>query len=115
MDPTLFAVSPTRLFGVFLVLVNLVSAFAVFTQIRLTFRRKNTVGLARFPWVMGTTSALLGLTYSLLITDIPFILVNLAWFTVNSIMLVLIFYYGKAPASVAAAQGAENPTGAKNR
>ncbi len=114
MDPVLFGLSPTKLFGVFLVLVNLVSAFAVLTQIRLTYKRKNIIGLARFPWIMGTTSAFLGLSYSLLINDLPFILVNVAWFTVNSIMLGMIFYYGRVSAAAAVASSVENPTGANN-
>lgn len=87
---------PTTYFGAFLILVNLISAFAIFSQIRLTYHRKNTIGLARFPWFMGTTNAAAGLVYSLLINDIPFIIANLAWCSMNGIMFSLILYYGRA-------------------
>ena len=87
---------PTTYFGAFLILVNLISAFAIFSQIRLTYQRKNTVGLARFPWFMGTTNAFAGLIYGILIRDVPFTVGNLAWFSVNGIMFTLILYYGRA-------------------
>lgn len=85
----------TTLFGAFLILINLISAIAIASQIRLTYHRKNIVGLARFPWFMGTTNALVGLIYSLIISDLPFIVANLAWFSMNGIIFSLILYYGR--------------------
>lgn len=96
----------TTLFGAFLILINLISAFAIFSQIRLTYHRKNTIGLARFPWFMGTTNAAAGLIYSLLINDLPFIIANLAWCSMNGIMFALILYYGRAAKSTT---GVNNP------
>jgi amino acid transporter len=88
-------IAPQRLVGVLVIAVNFVSAFAIFTQIRLTHRRKNTIGLSWFAWLMGTTNAFVGTIYSFLIADLVFVLANLAWLTVNGTMLALIFYYGK--------------------
>lgn len=85
----------TRLFGFFVIAINLVSAFAIFSQVRLTYHRKNTIGLSRTPWIMGTTNAFIGLLYALLIYDVPFIFANFAWFSMNGLMLGLILYYSK--------------------
>lgn len=85
----------TNLLGAMLILVNLISAIAIAGQIRLTYHRKNIVGLARLPWFMGTTNALVGLIYSLIISDLPFIIANLAWLSMNGIMFSLILYYGR--------------------
>jgi hypothetical protein len=72
-----------------------VSALAIFSQVRLTYHRKNTIGLSRTPWIMGTTNAFIGLLYAVLIFDVPFIFANLAWFSMNGLMLSLLFYYGR--------------------
>jgi hypothetical protein len=85
----------TNLFGFFVIAINFVSAFAIFSQVRLTYHRKNTIGLSRTPWMMGTTNAFIGLLYALLIYDVPFIFANFAWFSMNGLMLSLIFYYGR--------------------
>jgi hypothetical protein len=71
------------------------SALAVFSQVRLTYHRKNTIGLSRWPWLMGTSNALIGTLYSVLIADLFFLFANLAWVTANGTMLFLLFYYGR--------------------
>ena len=96
----------TNLFGAFLIIINLISAMAIASQIRLTYHRKNIIGLSRLPWFMGTTNAFVGLIYSLLINDLPFIVANLAWFSMNGIMFSLILYYGRASKSTT---GVNNP------
>ena len=83
------------LVGWIVIAVNIGSAFAVFSQVRLTYHRKNTVGLAFWPWVMGTSNALIGTIYSIMISDIYFIIANLAWVTANGTMLLLILHYGR--------------------
>lgn len=87
----------TGFFAVFVVAINFVSALSILSQARLTYHRKNTIGLSRTPILMGTTNAFVGLIYSLLIHDLPFIFANLVWFSMNGLLLSLIFYYGRAP------------------
>lgn len=84
------------LIGWLLIVVNLGSALAVFSQVRLTYHRKNTIGLSFWPWFMGTTNSLIGLIYSLMIADIFFLIANLAWVSANGTMLFLMFYYGRS-------------------
>lgn len=83
----------TNIVGVIVVLVNIVSAFAIVHQIRLTYHRKSAAGLSPVAWTMGTTNAFVGLVYSFLINNPAFIFANLAWFTVNGTMLALLLYY----------------------
>lgn len=82
--------------GWIVILINIGSAVAVFSQVRLTYHRKNTVGLSRWPWIMGTSNAAVGVVYSLMIADLFFVIANLAWVTANGTMLFLMFYYGRA-------------------
>lgn len=81
--------------GWLVILVNFGSALAVFSQVRLTYHRKNIVGLSFWPWFMGTTNAAIGVVYSIMIADAFFIFANLAWVTANGTMLFLMFWYGK--------------------
>ena len=89
--------SVTSFFAVFVVVINMVSALAIFSQVKLTYHRKNTIGLSRTPILMGTTNAFVGLIYSILIRDIPFMFANFAWFAMNGLLLSLMLHYGKAP------------------
>lgn len=82
--------------AVAVVVINFASALAILSQVRLTYHRKNTIGLSRTPILMGTTNAFVGLIYSLIIQDLPFIFANFAWFTMNGLLLGLILYYGRA-------------------
>ncbi len=82
-----------ELLGVITVLLNFVSAFAIVSQIRLTWKRKNTTGLSTLPWLMGSCNCWAGLGYSLVIGNTVFTFANLAWATVNTTMLVLIMIY----------------------
>ena len=84
------------LVGWIVIFVNLGSAMAVFSQVRLTYHRKNTIGLSRLPWIMGTSNAAIGVLYSAMIADLFFLVANLAWTTANGTMLFLIFHYGRA-------------------
>ena len=84
------------LVGWIVIFVNLGSAMAVFSQVRLTYHRKNTIGLSRWPWIMGTSNAAIGVLYSILISDLFFLIANLAWTSANGTMLFLIFHYGRA-------------------
>ncbi|OQY94779.1 MAG: hypothetical protein B6D41_06875 [Chloroflexi bacterium UTCFX4] len=79
--------------GVVLILVNIVCAFSLSAQIRLTYQRKNTVGVSWVPYTMGFINAFVGLLYSLFIADLPFIIANLVWSLVNGIMVFLLFHY----------------------
>lgn len=83
-------------FAIFVVIINFISALAILSQVRLTYHRKNTIGLSRTPILMGTTNAFVGLIYSLMIQNLPFIFANFAWFTMNGLLLSLILYYGRA-------------------
>lgn len=83
----------TQILGLVLIAINIVSAFSLFTQIRLTYHRKNTVGISWVPYTMGMTNAFVGLLYSILISDLPFITANLAWSLVNGIMVALMIRY----------------------
>lgn len=83
----------TQFLGLVLIIVNIVCAFSLAAQIRLTYHRKNTVGVSWIPYTMGLTNASVGLVYSLMIADLPFIVANLAWSLVNGIMVVLLFHY----------------------
>lgn len=83
----------TQLIGFALIVVNIICAFGVFSQIRLTYRRKNNVGVSWIPYTMGLTNASVGLIYSFAIADLPFIVANLAWALVNGIMVFLLFIY----------------------
>lgn len=89
----------TQLFGVVLIFVNIICAVSVFTQIRLTYHRKNNVGVSWVPYTMGFTNASVGLIYSFMIADLPFIVANLAWALVNGIMMALLFLYRKRTAT----------------
>ncbi len=82
--------------GWIVIFINIGSALAVFSQVRLTYHRKNTVGLSLWPWMMGTSNAAVGVVYSLMISDLFFVIANLAWVSANGTMLFLMFYYGKA-------------------
>jgi hypothetical protein len=93
----------TRLVGLFVVAINFASAFSIISQIRLTFHRKNTVGLSRLPWAMSTTNAAAGMVYSLLIADLVFFLANLAWTCVNATMIALLLYYSRSSNSTTGA------------
>ncbi|MBI4670383.1 MAG: hypothetical protein HY741_01775 [Chloroflexi bacterium] len=86
----------TQAIGVILIFVNVICAFSVFAQIRLTYHRKNDVGVSWVPYTMGLTNALVGLVYSFLISDPPFIVANLAWASVNGIMVLLLLIYRHA-------------------
>jgi uncharacterized protein with PQ loop repeat len=83
----------TQFLGIVLIVVNIICAFSLAAQIRLTYQRKNTVGVSQIPYTMGLTNASVGLVYSLMIADLPFIVANLAWSLVNGIMVVLLFRY----------------------
>jgi len=83
----------TRVVGLIVVLVNFGSAISIVHQIRLTYRRKNTIGLSPVPWAMATTNALAGFVYSILIADVVFLLANLAWLIVNGTMVMLLVRY----------------------
>jgi uncharacterized protein with PQ loop repeat len=85
--------NPTQFLGFVLILVNIICAFSLGAQIRLTYHRKNNVGISWVPYTMGLTNASVGLVYSLMIADLPFIVANLAWAFVNGIMVVLLFLY----------------------
>ncbi len=82
--------------GWIVILGNLGSALAVFSQVHLTYHRKNTIGLSRWPWIMGTSNAAMGVLYSAMIADLFFLIANLAWTTANGTMLFLILHYGRA-------------------
>jgi len=86
----------TQAIGIFLIFVNVICAFAVFAQIRLTYQRKNNVGVSWVPYTMGLTNSLVGLLYSVLIADPPFVVANLAWASVNGIMVILLLLYRNA-------------------
>lgn len=94
------------LVGWIVILINLGSALAVFSQVRLTYHRKNTIGLSRLPWFMGTSNAAIGVLYSLMIADLFFLVANLAWTTANGTMLFLLFHYGRNAKSTT---GADTP------
>jgi uncharacterized protein with PQ loop repeat len=83
----------THLVGVIVIVVNITSAFSIVTQIRLTYRRKDTVGLSRVAWIMAASNALVGTLYSVLINDLVFTLANLAWLIVNGTMVILLLRY----------------------
>ncbi len=86
----------TQFFGVVLIVVNIVCALSLGAQVRLTYRRKNNVGVSWVPYTMGLTNASVGLIYSLMIADAPFIIANLVWSLMNGIMVVLLFHYRRA-------------------
>lgn len=86
----------TQAIGILLIFVNVICAFSVFAQIRLTYQRKSDVGVSWVPYTMGLTNALVGLVYSVLILDPPFIVANLAWASVNGIMVILLLLYRNA-------------------
>ncbi|MDL1896451.1 hypothetical protein FBQ82_09270, partial [Anaerolineae bacterium CFX7] len=79
----------TQFFGVILIVVNIVCALSLGAQVRLTYRRKNNIGVSWVPYTMGLTNASVGLVYSLMIADAPFIIANLVWSLMNGIMVVL--------------------------
>lgn len=83
----------TQYLGVVLIVVNIICAFSLAAQIRLTYHRKNAVGVSWIPYTMGLTNASVGLVYSLIIADLPFIVANLAWSLVNGIMVFLLVRY----------------------
>jgi len=83
----------TQTVGLFVLAVNLISAISVLSQIRLTFHRKNSVGVSWVPWTMGTTNAFVGMVYSMLIHDLVFTLSSLAWLLVNATMVLLLIRY----------------------
>lgn len=83
----------TQFFGVILIVVNIVCALSLGAQVRLTYRRKNNIGVSWVPYTMGLTNASVGLVYSLMIADAPFIIANLVWSLMNGIMVVLLFHY----------------------
>lgn len=85
--------NPTQFLGFVLIGVNIICAFSLGAQIRLTYHRKNNVGVSWVPYTMGLTNASVGLVYSLMIADLPFIVANLAWSLVNGIMVILLFHY----------------------
>ncbi len=82
------------------VALNFVSAFAIVSQIRLTWRRKNTIGLSFLPWLMASCNSWMGLAYSLVIGNTVFTIANLAWATVNTTMLGLILIYRRRTDSI---------------
>lgn len=91
--------NPTQFLGFVLIGVNIICAFSLAAQIRLTYHRKNNVGISWVPYTMGLTNASVGLVYSLMIADLPFIVANLAWAIVNGIMVFLLFLYRKRTAA----------------